>query len=28
MPLKDMYELLGNLIALDMVAKGWARPSA
>jgi 2-dehydro-3-deoxyphosphooctonate aldolase (KDO 8-P synthase) len=28
MPLKDMYELLGNLIALDMVAKGWAGPSA
>src|SRR5215204_4266657 len=27
-PLKDMYDLLGNLIALDMVAKGWARPSA
>jgi 2-dehydro-3-deoxyphosphooctonate aldolase (KDO 8-P synthase) len=27
LPLKDMSNLLGNLIELDAVAKGWARPT-
>jgi 2-dehydro-3-deoxyphosphooctonate aldolase (KDO 8-P synthase) len=27
LPLKDMYNLLGNLIELDAVAKGWAKPT-
>jgi 2-dehydro-3-deoxyphosphooctonate aldolase (KDO 8-P synthase) len=27
LPLKDLSNLLGNLIDLDAVAKGWAKPT-